>query len=250
MATAFVHRVRSDELDLALPYLPARGRVLELGAGDGWQAQELARRGLVMTAVDVRTARRPAKQFFPVVHYDGRSLPFPDQSFDAIYSSSVLEHIVDFEFVQGELARVLRPGGVAVHCVPSGTWRFWTSASHPVYAAQWGLRWLRGSVELNPAPATESSATTPAKSIWHGLLPPRHGEHGSLLSEHWLFSRNGWSRRFRETNWRITALLPTQLFYTGNEVFGLRLGSATRHRLAALLGSSTLIYVLAPGGTA
>jgi hypothetical protein len=58
--------------------------------------------------------------------------------------------------------------------------------------------------------------------------------------------------RFRQTDCRVTAVLPTQIIYTGNEVFGLgarQRGEAPR-RLAALLGSSTLIYVLAPAGAA
>lgn len=53
---------------------------------------------------------------------DARRLPYPDQSFDAIYSASAIEHIPDDGDIAAaaEMARVLRPGGVAALTVPYG----------------------------------------------------------------------------------------------------------------------------------
>ena len=46
-------------------------------------------------------------------------LPFlPDSSVDAIYCRSVLEHIENFEYVLGEILRVLKPKGKAYIYVP------------------------------------------------------------------------------------------------------------------------------------
>jgi len=42
----------------------------------------------------------------------GESLPFPDESFDIVYSANVLEHTENPEKVLEESLRVLRPGGV------------------------------------------------------------------------------------------------------------------------------------------
>lgn len=253
MATEFTHSLRSEELELAIPHLPPHGHVLELGAGDGWQARALANRGFTLAAVDIAPAPADGAHF-PVRRYDGRSLPFSDNSFDAVYSSNVLEHVVEFAVIQRELARVLRPGGVAVHCVPSATWRFWTTAGHPLDAARWLLR-LRRARPNGRSPGAgaahargATSGGDLAKLLRRGLVPPRHGESGSLLSEHWLFSRRGWNRRFRETGWDVTLVRRTGLFYSGNELFGLRLGNPLRRRLAAVLGSSTWIYVLRSTG--
>ncbi len=44
--------------------------------------------------------------------YDGVTLPFENQSFDAIYTSDVLGHVQDVEPWLKELSRVLKPGGV------------------------------------------------------------------------------------------------------------------------------------------
>jgi len=46
-------------------------------------------------------------------HMDASQLTFADNSFDVVYSISVFEHLPDVSAVMGEIARVLRPGGVA-----------------------------------------------------------------------------------------------------------------------------------------
>ena len=50
--------------------------------------------------------------------YDGATLPFPDESQDAIYTSHCLEHISDYNRAILEWFRVLKPGGHLVIIVP------------------------------------------------------------------------------------------------------------------------------------
>ncbi len=50
--------------------------------------------------------------------YDGRKLPFEDNSFDHIFSSEVLEHIFNPEEIIPELHRVIRPGGKLLFTCP------------------------------------------------------------------------------------------------------------------------------------
>jgi ubiquinone/menaquinone biosynthesis C-methylase UbiE len=46
------------------------------------------------------------------------NIPFPDESYDFIYASHVLEHIKDDEKAIKEIARILTPGGIAILHVP------------------------------------------------------------------------------------------------------------------------------------
>lgn len=250
VVSEFAHMMRSAELSLAMRFLPAGGRILELGAGDGWQASLLARHGFAVTPVDVACAAPGAAQYAPVAIYDGWTLPFPDGSFDAVYSSNVLEHVVDFNRIQAELARVLVTDGIAVHCVPSATWRIWTTLGHPIYAVRWIIRNFRktnvsSTDQLRVGHlADQFEKRGVLRLLRLGLIAPKHGEHGNFVSEHLLFSRRSWKRRFEQTKWRVFSIRPTNLFYSGNELLGLRLSSKFRKRLAKVLGSSTCIFVL------
>ena len=50
---------------------------------------------------------------------DAETLPFSDGEFDLIYSMWVMQHIDDKEKAAAEMVRVLKPGGYAVHLLPS-----------------------------------------------------------------------------------------------------------------------------------
>lgn len=246
MPSKFAHAMRSAELTLAMPLLPAGGRILELGAGDGWQASLLAQHGFTVTALDVANPTTSGAQYVPVTLYDGRTIPFPDGSFDAVFSSNVLEHVKDFDRIQAELARVLTTNGVAVHCVPSATWRFWTTLGHPLYATRWLLNSRRRVAAASQSHTQHIQGANLLRTLRLGLIAPRHGEHGNLVSEHYLFSRVGWRRRFEQAGWQISTIRPTGLFYSGNELLALHMARGFRRSLARVLGSSTLMLVAHP----
>jgi len=81
-------------------------KVLEVGAGSG----------LLQDIVDDYTAldiSATARQFFhkPFVEASATNMPFPDNSFDALWSIWVLEHIPNPEKALLEMRRVVKPGG-------------------------------------------------------------------------------------------------------------------------------------------
>lgn len=241
--------MREQELLLAMRYMPPGARLLELGAGDGWQARALDANGFRTVAIDIDNEREDAGRHFDVHRYDGRVLPFPDGSFDVVFSSNVLEHLLDFPAIQREIARVLRPGGIALHCLPTATWRWVTTLTHPFYALRWVIRRL---LAATPAPSSvrlrHPFDLGFLGMLRTGLFSPRHGEEGSLVSEHWLFSRWAWQRRFRDCRWMVRRRIPCGLFYSGNELCGSALSATSRRRLAKLFGSSTALYLLIPEG--
>lgn len=53
-----------------------------------------------------------------IVSMDVTAIPFPDEVFDAVYCSHVLEHVVDDRRAMRELCRVMKPNGWAILQVP------------------------------------------------------------------------------------------------------------------------------------
>jgi ubiquinone/menaquinone biosynthesis C-methylase UbiE len=54
-----------------------------------------------------------------IINGKGEAIPFPDDSFDVVYSTNVLEHVDDPQKVIAEMVRVTKPGGVIQIVVPN-----------------------------------------------------------------------------------------------------------------------------------
>jgi SAM-dependent methyltransferase len=113
----------------------AGDRVLDLGCGGGRHAFEVYRRGADVVAFDLDPGElAPVTSMFGgmlaagevspqagagAVSGDATSMPFGDGAFDRVIAAEVLEHILDDQAAMNELARVLRPGGLAAITVPA-----------------------------------------------------------------------------------------------------------------------------------
>jgi len=103
-------------------------RILDVGCGTGLNAQELAQKGHRVIGVDISAV---AIAEFRKKGFDGcrcdiaGGVPFHEDSFDAVYASEVIEHLVDVEAFMKELYRVLRPRGqLVLSTVNSAFWVF------------------------------------------------------------------------------------------------------------------------------
>ncbi len=94
-------------------------KLLEIGCGLGTDTLQFARGGALTTGVDlteesVALARKRFEIYgvpgeFRVA--DAENLPFPDATFDVVYSFGVLHHTPDTPKAVREVERVLKPGG-------------------------------------------------------------------------------------------------------------------------------------------
>lgn len=98
-------------------------RVLEIGLGQGAESEQLIRRGARWSGLDLtresvdRVRARLTVRDLP--HDDVRqgsavAIPWPDNTFDLVFSHGVLHHIPDIQAAQAEIHRVLKPGGTLV----------------------------------------------------------------------------------------------------------------------------------------
>lgn len=103
--------------------LPVGARVMDAGCGIGATVYGLTRAGYDAYGVDyAETTIATARGLFPELKLqvaDVRFIPFPDGSFDGIWSLGVIEHFIDdYEPVIEEARRVLRTGGYLFLTVP------------------------------------------------------------------------------------------------------------------------------------
>ena len=159
MNFAFLDKIREQEVAVAGPkFREPPGRLLEIGAGTGAQAVVLAARGFQVSAIEIAGSIYENEQVFPVAIYDGSAIPFPDASFDIVFSSHVLVHIVKHDDFQKEILRVLKPGGRVVHILPTTSWRFWTCLVHyPISYIRHGARILNRLTGDSTQPAFKTA---------------------------------------------------------------------------------------------
>lgn len=167
-------RIECDVLDIPLRYLavPEKGRMLDIGCGDGWVlnlAQELGwnAEGIDFDpkAVDVVRGKR-----LTVRHGRLAEQRYLDESFDLVLMSHVIEHVHDPIATLSEIHRVLRPGSMLAITTPN--------------AGSWGHRHFGRD--------------------WRGLEPPRHLQIFNKKSLAALAKRAGFTQNAVSTTLRIT----------------------------------------------
>ena len=97
--------------------------ILEVGCGMGTDALMFAREGFKVTGLDITPAHLVlAEKLFNLYNARGtflegnaEALPFPDNTFDCVYSFGVLHHTPDTGKAINEIRRVLVPQGRAVN---------------------------------------------------------------------------------------------------------------------------------------
>jgi ubiquinone/menaquinone biosynthesis C-methylase UbiE len=97
-------------------------KVLEIGAGMGTDLAQFAKHGAICTDLDLslghldhaRTNFRLRGLNAEFKHGDGERLPFPDNTFDVVYSNGVIHHTPNTDQVIADIHRVLKPGGKCI----------------------------------------------------------------------------------------------------------------------------------------
>jgi SAM-dependent methyltransferase len=167
---------------------PAPARVVELGAAPGEQSLGLARAGYDVTAVDLGLASddwegapagtmerafRDAGIELVLWNLDEQPYPLPDEHFDAVVMTEVIEHLREYPVrALQEARRILRPGG-----------RLYLTTPNAAYLRN-RLRLLAGRTVMTPLPD------------WIGGLPhARHAREYTFPEIRELFEHAGLTPR-------------------------------------------------------
>lgn len=92
-------------------------KVLDIGAGGGWIARALKKRkGADITLLDITNFNQTSLK---LVLYDGKKIPFPDNTFDTSLLVFTLHHCTDPLIVLEEAKRVTRGNIIIAEDIPT-----------------------------------------------------------------------------------------------------------------------------------
>lgn len=125
-----------DYLDYGFAQLAGleKGDLLEVGCGNGNFLALMNRWGWAAEGVDFDQAAvdRALRKGVKVNRGDLESQRYPDSRFDVVFSSHVIEHVVDPAALVAESLRVLKPGGRCIVVTPNvHSW------SHRLFGRHW-----------------------------------------------------------------------------------------------------------------
>ncbi len=115
--------------EFAKDKIPKNSFVLEVGCGEGYGTNLLAKKvgKIIGLDVDKKTIDHATKKYgsenciFSL--YDGKIIPYKGSIFDAVVSFQVIEHVRDDANYVSEIFRVLKPEGIFLVTTPNATYR-------------------------------------------------------------------------------------------------------------------------------
>ncbi len=190
-------------------YLPRDANILEIGSGDGFQVEDLTAFGCVFS-LDLVVPKR-AGGFFTIGN--GEQLPFKKSSFDIIFTSHVVEHILNKDKFFNETKRVAKPGAYYIHVVPTQVWKFLSDLDYyPLTIYNGVKKFLEYKVlrlnRTNQSGNHRSSKPSFLRILKAKLIPPVHGTSKNLIEEYRDFKPQSWRECFLKNGFEIVEECP------------------------------------------
>ncbi len=149
-------------------------RVLDMGCGMGMYTAHFLEYTPRVFGTEIEPARaQEAKRRAAGVAVAAESLPFPDGSFDVVFSHEVIEHVGDDRLAAREMVRVLAPGGRVVIFCPNRGWPFeqhgiyWRGRYH--FGNFFGVNYLPDSLRNRLAPHVRVYTLRQLLGLYAGL---------------------------------------------------------------------------------
>jgi SAM-dependent methyltransferase len=133
-----LHRAILNELGCDIN---SQSMILDFGCGKGEMVCQYRNAGFNAFGVDIKLDEET--DFLRLILTEnGYHIPFPNETFDFIFSQSVFEHVQNSSSALSEIWRILKPGGFSLHFFPP-KWRLIEGhISVPLAGALQGYLWL------------------------------------------------------------------------------------------------------------
>ena len=168
--------------------------------------------------------------------FSGAELPFKDEAFNLVFTSSTLEHISDREKAIAEIKRVLKPGGRAVIIVPNFVTSIYSIFHLPLYLGAAIFRMaFKGNHYRSPQGVLikNNKRMDIFARVGRALMLKPHGEYKNLLDELQNSSPARWEKLLTDGGLKLlasrgTIILPWSLISVFSSRFGAFLYGFTK----------------------
>lgn len=224
--TTYLHDLRRREMEVVFRHCPRKvfGKVLELGAGDGFVSSIMAEYTEKLISTDMNSERLnmsdKGNMTFRICDAENISDVFNDEKFDMIFSSSLLEHLPDCEKALGEIHRALADTGVCIHLLPNRCWKLVTIllyipnkiavTAEKAFAGRlfkrrpghkWGKAYKQkfGGNNMKLGRRRQFFLSKP-------FLPRMHGVSSNTIAEFIAFGKKQWIKKFESAGFKVLAV--------------------------------------------
>jgi SAM-dependent methyltransferase len=226
----WVHFLRDFEVAIILENMEKEVgnevNVLEIGGGDGYMASKISQKGYRITSVDP-FPRRPS--YYNVKKMNAENLEYPDNKFDIVFSSNVLEHIKNLRKVLSEMIKVLKPNGIMIHSVPTPVCTFATIIAQPISYFRNIILLLEGKVSFginrDKIKGNKKVFMIKVVKLFRILNPikifwgPGHGVSRNRLRSLWIWRRSYWKNIFNMNGISVKSVNAVPLFFSMHKIF-------------------------------
>ena len=153
--------------------------ILEVGVGAGTDHLQWARAGAICYGVDLTQRAIDTTRAHLALHgltstlqrIDAEALPFPDHTFDVVYSWGVIHHSAHPEQIVREIRRVLKPDGLFIGMVYARhslvAFKLWIK--HALLKGRPWISWGELVANHMESPGTKAYTVAEVQRVWSGF---------------------------------------------------------------------------------
>ena len=193
---------------------------IEIGAGDGCQSQLLNKYIKQFTCTEYEEQVFEKINRLEGVNYlrlDVAEIEshFSPQYFDLIFSSNVLEHVIDVRTALRGMRKVLKDDGVMIHVMPNRMWKFvqmilWIPCKS---IANLRKRSYTDEGHLEMQAQNRLRGIGMLKKLLNNLNPKTHGINQSNYKEYIEFGKGPWTEKITKAGFQVKSIKKMQ-FHT------------------------------------
>ena len=182
---------------------------LELGCGDGYQSQFLKKYCRKLYSTDLNEKRLNALDIeesenliFKKINAEKVAEIFEERSIDFIYSSNLLEHVLNIEEALDGMRKIMHDDGIMIHIVPNSRWRI---LSLLLFYPNKVINVIERIFNGNKKKTTYENnlSITRSNNLLTKIYPQPHGVSKNAISEIIYFNKFSWIKRFKKGGFKI-----------------------------------------------